>query len=81
MDTAPADKVAVMSMRAAANELGYLVGVAGGLAFGLAGFHRSASPWGAMFLAPAVGCAPRLLPIIVRAAPASRWVTLSPGRA
>jgi hypothetical protein len=32
MDIVPDDKVAVMSMRAAANEFGYLVGAAGGLA-------------------------------------------------
>jgi MFS transporter, DHA1 family, inner membrane transport protein len=39
MDTAPEDKVAVMSMRAAANQYGYLLGAAaGGLALGVAGF-------------------------------------------
>jgi hypothetical protein len=44
MDTAPDDKVAVMSMRAAAHQFGYLVGAAGGLAVGLAGFQGPASP-------------------------------------
>src|SRR5919108_3358366 len=47
MDTAPEDKVAVMSMRAAANQFGYLVGAAaGGLAVALADFPGSASPLG-----------------------------------
>ena len=39
MDTAAEDKVAVMSMRAAANQFGYLLGAgAGGLAIAVAGF-------------------------------------------
>lgn len=39
MDAAPEDRVAVMSMRAAANQLGYLLGAAaGGLALSLGGF-------------------------------------------
>jgi DHA1 family inner membrane transport protein len=39
MDRAPQDRVAVMSMRAAANQLGYLLGAAvGGLALALGGF-------------------------------------------
>jgi predicted MFS family arabinose efflux permease len=39
MDTAPDDKLAVMALRAAANQLGYLLGAAaGGLALALAGF-------------------------------------------
>ena len=39
MDSAPEDKVAVMAMRAAANQFGYLLGAAaGGLALALAGF-------------------------------------------
>jgi hypothetical protein len=46
MDTAPDDKVAVMSMRAAAHQFGYLVGAAGGLAVGLVGFQGPASPRG-----------------------------------
>ena len=38
MDTAPEDKLAVMSMRAAANQFGYLLGAAaGGLALAIAG--------------------------------------------
>jgi predicted MFS family arabinose efflux permease len=39
MDSAPHDRVAVMSMRAAANQLGYLLGAAlGGLALAVGGF-------------------------------------------
>jgi MFS transporter, DHA1 family, inner membrane transport protein len=39
MDAAPEDRVAAMSMRAAANQFGYLLGAAaGGLALGLGGF-------------------------------------------
>jgi predicted MFS family arabinose efflux permease len=39
MDTAPEDRLAVMSMRAAANQFGYLLGAAlGGLALAAAGF-------------------------------------------
>ena len=39
MDTAPEDKLAVMSMRAAANQFGYLLGAAaGGLALAVGGF-------------------------------------------
>ena len=39
MDAAPQDRVAVMSMRAAANQFGYLLGAAaGGLALAVAGF-------------------------------------------
>jgi len=39
MDTAPDDKLAVMALRAAANQFGYLLGAAaGGLALALAGF-------------------------------------------
>jgi predicted MFS family arabinose efflux permease len=39
MDAAPDDKVAVMSLRAAANQFGYLVGAAtGGLALAFGGF-------------------------------------------
>ena len=39
MDAAPEDRVAVMSMRAAANQFGYLLGAAaGGLALTLGGF-------------------------------------------
>jgi len=44
MDAAPQDRVAAMSMRAAANQFGYLLGAAtGGLALAAAGFHASAS--------------------------------------
>ena len=39
MDAAPQDRVAAMSMRAAANQFGYLLGAAaGGLALAVAGF-------------------------------------------
>ena len=44
MDAAPQDRVAMMSMRAAANQFGYLLGAAtGGLALAAAGFPASAS--------------------------------------
>ena len=39
MDAVPEDRVAAMSMRAAANQFGYLLGAAaGGLALGVGGF-------------------------------------------
>jgi predicted MFS family arabinose efflux permease len=70
MDTAPEDKVAVMSMRAAANQFGYLVGAAaGGLAVALADFPGLGVTLGAMFLAAALIHAPGLLPTIARVAP------------
>jgi predicted MFS family arabinose efflux permease len=56
MDTAPEDKLAVMSMRAAANQLGYLLGAAaGGLAIAVAGFAGlgvtlAALFWGAVLI-------------------------------
>jgi len=44
MDTAPQDRVAVMSMRAAANQFGYLLGAASdGLALAAAASPASAS--------------------------------------
>jgi predicted MFS family arabinose efflux permease len=50
MDAAPEDRVAVMSMRAAANQFGYLLGaVAGGLALALGGFPALGAGLGAMF--------------------------------
>ena len=52
MDTAPDDKVATMSMRAAANQFGYLLGAtAGGLALALGGFAVLGVTLAAMFLA------------------------------
>ena len=52
MDTAPEDKVAVMSMRAAANQFGYLLGAAaGGLALAAAGFAGLGVTLAAMFAA------------------------------
>ena len=52
MDTAPDDKVAVMAMRAAANQFGYLLGAAaGGLALAVAGFPGLGVALAGMFLA------------------------------
>jgi predicted MFS family arabinose efflux permease len=52
MDTAPDDKVAVMAVRAAANQFGYLLGAAaGGLALALAGFTGLGVVLAAMFAA------------------------------
>jgi predicted MFS family arabinose efflux permease len=70
MDTAPEDKVAVMSMRAAANQFGYLVGAgAGGLAVALAGFPGLGVTLGAIFLAAALMHAPGIRPTTARLAP------------
>ena len=50
MDTAPQDAVAVMSMRAAANQFGYLLGAAaGGLALAAGGFPALGAALAAMF--------------------------------
>jgi predicted MFS family arabinose efflux permease len=55
MDTVPEDKIAVMSMRAAANQFGYLLGaVAGGLALALAGFVGLGVALAGLFAAAAV---------------------------
>jgi MFS transporter, DHA1 family, inner membrane transport protein len=52
MDRAPEDGVAVMSMRAAANQLGYLLGgAAGGLALALGGFPALGLTLAALFTA------------------------------
>jgi len=52
MDTAPEDRVAVMSIRAAANQLGYLLGAAaGGLALALGGFSALGLTLAALYLA------------------------------
>ena len=54
MDTAPEDRVAVMSMRAAANQLGYLLGAAaGGLALALRGFLALGVALAGLFLTAA----------------------------
>jgi predicted MFS family arabinose efflux permease len=52
MDTAADDRVAVMSLRAAANQFGYLLGAgAGGLALALGGFAALGVTYCALFLA------------------------------
>ena len=52
MDSAPEDRVAVMSMRAAANQFGYLLGAAvGGVALALGGFSALGLTLAALFAA------------------------------
>jgi predicted MFS family arabinose efflux permease len=52
MDTAPDDKLAVMAMRASANQFGYLLGAAaGGVALAVGGFSALGGALAAMFLA------------------------------
>ena len=59
MDCAPEDRVAVMSMRAAANQLGYLLGAAaGGLALTLGGFPALGRALAGLFAAAALIHAP-----------------------
>ena len=62
MDSAPDDKVTVMSMRAAANQFGYLLGAAlGGLALAAGGFGAMGMAFSALFaLGSLVHLAPRL---------------------
>lgn len=63
MDTAPEDRVAVMSLRAAANQFGYLLGAAvGGLALELGGFMLLGLALGAMFATAACVHLPRRAP-------------------
>jgi len=63
MDAAPEDRVAAMSMRAAANQFGYLLGAAaGGLALALAGFAGLGIALGCMFAAAVLVHVPALLP-------------------
>jgi predicted MFS family arabinose efflux permease len=63
MDAAPQDRVAVMSMRAAANQFGYLLGAAaGGLALAVAGFTGLGVALGCLFAAAVLVHAPALLP-------------------
>ena len=51
MDAAPEDKLAVMSMRAAANQFGYLLGAAvGGLALEAGGFPGLGAALAAIFV-------------------------------
>jgi MFS transporter, DHA1 family, inner membrane transport protein len=64
MDTAPEDKLAVMSMRAAANQFGYLLGAAaGGLALALGGFAGLGATLAAMFAAAVFAHLPFRLPV------------------
>jgi predicted MFS family arabinose efflux permease len=76
MDAAPEDRVAVMSLRAAANQFGYLLGAAaGGLALAVAGFAGLGVTLGALFAAGGLVHAPvprgplvrRLSPLRARA--------------
>jgi DHA1 family inner membrane transport protein len=70
MDTAPEDKLAVMSLRAAANQFGYLLGAtAGGMAIAVAGFSGLGVTLAAMFLAAALIHTPWVLPVASRVAP------------
>jgi DHA1 family inner membrane transport protein len=64
MDSAPDDKVTVMSMRAAANQFGYLLGAAiGGLALAAGGFGAMGMAFSSLFaLGALVHLAPRLRP-------------------
>ena len=64
MDAAPEDKVAVMSMRAAANQFGYLLGAAvGGAALAVGGFAGLGAALAGMFLAAAlIHSAPLVVP-------------------
>jgi predicted MFS family arabinose efflux permease len=51
MDAAADDRIAVMSLRAAANQFGYLLGAAtGGLALALGGFAALGVTFSALFL-------------------------------
>src|SRR5215218_408331 len=70
MDAAPQDRVAVMSMRAAANQFGYLLGAAaGGLALAVAGFAGLGVALGCLFSVAVLVHAPALLPGVPRVAP------------
>jgi predicted MFS family arabinose efflux permease len=61
MDTAPDDRVAVMSMRAAANQFGYLLGAAaGGLALAVGGFAALGVTLAALFVTAALVHLPAL---------------------
>lgn len=70
MDSAPEDAVAAMSMRAAANQFGYLLGAAaGGAALAVAGFAGFGIVLATMFVAAALIHAPAL---VVRRDPATQ---------
>jgi predicted MFS family arabinose efflux permease len=72
MDTAPQDKVATMSMRAAANQFGYLLGAAaGGLALAAAGPSGLGITLGAMFLIAGLVHLPATVPARPRLVPES----------
>jgi MFS transporter, DHA1 family, inner membrane transport protein len=62
MDSMPDDKLTVMSIRAAANQFGYLLGAAlGGLALAIGGFAALGATFGGLFvLGAAVHLVPRL---------------------
>jgi predicted MFS family arabinose efflux permease len=62
MDSAPDDKLTVMSMRAAANQFGYLLGAAlGGLALAAGGFAALGTTFSALFvLGAALHLGPRI---------------------
>jgi predicted MFS family arabinose efflux permease len=70
MDSAADDRVAVMPLRAAANQFGYLLGAgAGGLALALGGFAAVGVTFSAMFLCTvAIHC----LPVVGRTPVAQR---------
>jgi MFS transporter, DHA1 family, inner membrane transport protein len=62
MDTAPKDRLTLMSMRAAANQLGYLLGAAaGGLALALGGFPALGLTLAALFAAAVLVHVPALV--------------------
>jgi len=70
MDAAPRDRVAAMSMRAAANQFGYLLGAAtGGLAIAVAGFAGLGIALACLFAAAVLMHAPVLLPSAPPVAP------------
>ena len=70
MGAAPHDRVAAMSMRAAANQFGYLLGAgAGGLALAVAGFAGFGIALGCLFAAAVLVHAAALLPSGPRLAP------------
>ena len=70
MDTAPEDKLAVMSMRAAANQFGYLLGAAaGGAALAVGGFPGLGVTLAGMFAAAVAIHVPALIPSRQRVAP------------
>jgi len=69
MDSAPDDKVTVMSMRAAANQFGYLLGAAlGGLALAAGGFAALGAVLCALFV---VGALLHVAPTLTPAPPAA----------